>query len=195
MPRGLEIDGSVSKLLLNTSPIIPDDATLLELAWQTGKLLEQNGLKLVSAESCTGGWIGQIVTAIPGSSAWYDCGFITYSNLSKQQILHVQQSTLVQSGAVSEQTAREMALGALAQSQAQVAISVTGIAGPAGGSIEKPVGTVCFAWILESISATSANSKTCRFNGDREAIRRQSVAMALQGMLELLGNTPPLNLA
>lgn len=180
---------------MNTSPIIPDDATLLELAWQTGKLLEQNGLKLVSAESCTGGWIGQIVTAIPGSSAWYDCGFITYSNLSKQQILHVQQSTLVQSGAVSEQTAREMALGALAQSQAQVAISVTGIAGPAGGSIEKPVGTVCFAWILESISATSANSKTCRFNGDREAIRRQSVAMALQGMLELLGNTPPLNLA
>lgn len=168
---------------------------MLELAWQTGKLLEQNGLKLVSAESCTGGWIGQIITAIPGSSAWYDCGFITYSNSSKQQMLHVQQSTLAQSGAVSEQTAREMALGALAQSQAQVAISVTGIAGPTGGSVEKPVGTVCFAWILENTSATSANSKTCQFSRDREAIRRQSVAMALQGILELLENTTPLNLA
>ncbi len=180
---------------MNTSPIIPDDATLLELARQTGKLLEQNGLKLVSAESCTGGWIGQIITTIPGSSAWYDCGFITYSNSSKQQMVHVQQSTLVQFGAVSEQTAREMALGALAQSEAQAAVSVTGIAGPAGDSVEKPVGTVCFAWMLENASATSANSKICRFSGNREAIRRQSVAMALQGMLELLENTTPLNLA
>lgn len=180
---------------MSTYPTVPDDETLLELARRAGKLLEQNGLKLVSAESCTGGWIGQIITAIPGSSAWYDRGFITYSNSSKQQMLHVQPSTLTQSGAVSEQTAREMALGALTLSQAQVAVSVTGIAGPAGGSAEKPVGTVCFAWMLESASATSANSKICRFSGNREAIRRQSVAIALRGMLELLENTTPLNLA
>lgn len=180
---------------MSISPITANDAILLELARQTGELLEQNGLKLVSAESCTGGWIGQIVTAIPGSSSWYDCGFITYSNSSKQQILRVQRSTLAQFGAVSEQTAREMALGALAQSQAQVAISVTGIAGPAGGSVEKPVGTVCFAWVLGNASITSANSKTCQFSGDREAIRRQSVVIALQGILELLENTTPLNFA
>lgn len=180
---------------MSISPITANDAILLELARQTGELLEQNGLKLVSAESCTGGWIGQIVTAIPGSSSWYDCGFITYSNSSKQKMLRVQRSTLAQFGAVSEQTAREMALGALAQSQAQVAISVTGIAGPAGGSVKKPIGTVCFAWVLENVSMTSANSKTCQFSGDRETIRRQSVVIALQGILELLENTTPLNFA
>ncbi|WP_300171750.1 nicotinamide-nucleotide amidase [uncultured Nitrosomonas sp.] len=175
--------------------IVPDDAILLELARQVGKQLEQHGLKLVSAESCTGGWIGQIVTAIPGSSAWYDRGFITYSNAAKQQMLHVQPQTLTQFGAVSEQTAREMAQGALATSQAHIAVSVTGIAGPDGGSAEKPVGTVCFAWLLENLPNRTANSQTCHFSGDREAIRRQSVATALQGMLELLKNSAPVNLA
>ena len=175
---------------MNTTPIIPDDAALLALARQTGKLLEQNGLKLVSAESCTGGWIGQIITAIPGSSAWYDHGFITYSNISKQQILHVQPQTLTQFGAVSEQTAREMTQGALTPGQAQIAVSVTGIAGPDGGSAEKPVGIVCFAWL----SASTANSQTYHFYGDREAIRRQSVATALQGIPELLKNSVSANL-
>ncbi len=175
--------------------IVPDDAILLELARQTGKQLEQNGLKLVSAESCTGGWIGQIVTAIPGSSAWYDRGFITYSNISKQQMLRVQPQTLAQFGAVSEQTAREMAQGALTTSQAHIAVSVTGIAGPDGGSAEKPVGTVCFAWLLENLPNRIANSQTHHFGGDREAIRRQSVAIALQGVLELLINSTPVNLA
>lgn len=180
---------------MSRTQIIPDDVALLELARQTGQTLKNNGLKLVSAESCTGGWIGQIVTAIPGSSIWYDCGFITYSNLAKQQLLRVQPQTLTQFGAVSEQIAREMAQGALTMSQAQVAVSVTGIAGPTGGSTEKPVGTVCFAWILENSFTTAANSKTCRFCGDREAIRRQSVATALQGTLELLRNSASLSLA
>jgi len=179
---------------LSTCPTVPDDATLLELARQTGEQLEQNGLKLVTAESCTGGWIGQIVTAIPGSSSWYDRGFITYSNSAKQQMLHVQPQTLAQHGAVSEPTAREMAHGALIQSEAQIAIAVTGIAGPSGGSVEKPVGTVCFAWILETAFTTSANSTTCHFSGDRKAIRQQSVAMALQGILALLENATPLGL-
>ncbi|MXS85391.1 nicotinamide-nucleotide amidohydrolase family protein [Nitrosomonas sp. HPC101] len=168
---------------------------LLELAWQTGQALKDNTLKLVSAESCTGGWIGQIITAISGSSDWYDRGFITYSNLSKQQMLRVQLLTLTQFGAVSEQTAREMAQGALTMSQAQIAVSVTGIAGPSGGSAEKPVGTVCFAWVLKTALIKSANSRTCHLSGDREAIRRQSVAIALQGTLGLLENTLPLNFA
>lgn len=168
---------------------------LLALARQVGQILKDNGLKLVSAESCTGGWIGQIVTAVPGSSAWYDRGFITYSNLSKQQMLHVQPQTLARFGAVSEQTAREMVQGALAASQAQIAVSVTGIAGPAGGSAEKPVGTVCFAWLLKNLSISTASSRTCYFSGDRAAVRRQSVAVALQGILELLKNSAPVNLA
>lgn len=168
---------------------------LLALARQVGQILKDNGLKLVSAESCTGGWIGQIVTAVPGSSAWYDRGFITYSNLSKQQMLHVQPQTLARFGAVSEQTAREMVQGALAASQAQIAVSVTGIAGPAGGSAEKPVGTVCFAWLLKNLPISTASSRTCYFNGDRAAVRRQSVAVALQGILELLKNSAPVNLA
>jgi len=180
---------------LNASQIVPDDATLLALARQVGQILKDNGLKLVSAESCTGGWIGQIVTAVPGSSAWYDRGFITYSNLSKQQMLHVQPQTLARFGAVSEQTAREMVQGALAANQAQIAVSVTGIAGPAGGSAEKPVGTVCFAWLLKNLSISTASSRTCHFSGDRVAVRRQSVAVALQGILELLKNSAPVNLA
>lgn len=191
----LEINGFIPKLFLNTRQIIPDDKTLQELSWRTGQLLKSNGLKLVSAESCTGGWVGQIITAIPGSSAWYDRGFITYSDLSKQQMLRVQPQTLARLGAVSEQTAREMAQGALAMSQAQIAVSVTGIAGPVGGSTEKPVGTVCFAWLLEDSFTSTANSKTHHFSGDREAIRRQSVAVTLQGILELLKNYAPMNFA
>jgi len=180
---------------LSTCPTAPDDATLLALARQTGEWLEQNGLKLVTAESCTGGWIGQIITTVPGSSVWYDRGFITYSNAAKQQMLHVQPQTLAQYGAVSEPTAREMAQGALSLSEAQIAVAVTGIAGPSGGSVEKPVGTVCFAWLLETAFTTSANSQTRHFSGDRAAIRRQSVAAALQGLLALLKNSAPPNLA
>jgi nicotinamide-nucleotide amidase len=165
-----------------------DDNELLALAQQLGDLLKEKGLLLVTAESCTGGWIGQMVTAVPGSSAWYDRGFITYSNLAKQQMLSVQSETLAQHGAVSEQTVREMAQGAIKMSQAQVSVAVTGIAGPAGGSEEKPVGTVCFAWVLKN---QFVFCKTYLFNGDRAAIRRQSVEMGLQNTLELLKSAPP----
>jgi nicotinamide-nucleotide amidase len=158
------------------------------LAQQLGDLLKEKGLLLVTAESCTGGWIGQMVTAVPGSSAWYDRGFITYSNLAKQQMLSVQSETLAQHGAVSEQTVREMAHGAIKMSQAQVSVAVTGIAGPAGGSEEKPVGTVCFAWVLKN---QLVFCKTYLFNGDRGAIRRQSVKVGLQNTLELLKFAPP----
>lgn len=176
---------------MNTPQVVTSDSVLLKLAQQVGSVLSAHGLKLASAESCTGGWIGQVMTAVPGSSAWYDRGFITYSNLSKRQMLCVQAQTLLQFGAVSEQTAREMAQGAHSMSQAQIAVSVTGIAGPTGGSVEKPVGTVCFAWVLESGAMLASNSKTCYFHGDREAIRRQTVVTALQGVLELLENFMP----
>lgn len=175
--------------------MIPNDAALLVLAEQVGDTLRENGLKLTSAESCTGGWVGQVMTAVAGSSAWYDSGFVTYSNSSKQRILRVQSETLARYGAVSEQTAREMTQGALSVSQAQIAVSITGIAGPAGGSTEKPVGTVCFAWMLQSDYAAAANSTTHCFSGNREAVRRQAVETALQGILVMLENTAPINLA
>lgn len=164
-----------------------DDKELLLLSQQLGDLLQAVGLLMVTAESCTGGWIGQMITAVPGSSAWYDRGFITYSNLAKQQMLGVQPVTLARHGAVSEQIAREMALGAIKMSQAQVAVAVTGIAGPEGGSQEKPVGTVCFAWVIKN---QLTRSQTCLFMGDREAIRRQSVATGLVKSIELLKSIP-----
>jgi len=167
------------------------DKALLALAQQVGTLLKQNGLMLATAESCTGGWIGQVVTAIPGSSGWFDRGFITYSNLAKQQMLSVTPAILTRFGAVSEQTARAMADGAITKSEAQVAVAVTGIAGPEGGTATKPVGTVCFAWSIINQENQSASSRTCLFSGGREAIRRQAVATSLHGLLELLKNIEP----
>ncbi len=165
-----------------------DDQTLLTFAQKAGAALAERGLMLASAESCTGGWIGQAVTSVAGSSTWYDRGFITYSNHAKQQMLGVQAATLTQYGAVSEQTAQEMAMGAIKMSEAQIAVAVTGIAGPGGGSKEKPVGTVCFAWACRH---GLAHSKTHFFAGDRAAIRRQAVATALSGILQLLSDIPP----
>ncbi|SDY04860.1 CinA family protein [Nitrosomonas sp. Nm58] len=165
-----------------------DDRILLSYAQHVGVALAERGLILASAESCTGGWIGQVVTAVAGSSAWYDRGFITYSNHAKQQMLGVQAATLTQYGAVSEQTAQEMATGAIKMSDAQVAVAVTGIAGPAGGSQEKPVGMVCFAWASKQ---ELAGSETHFFSGDREAIRRQAVGTALLGIIHLLDVMPP----
>lgn len=137
---------------------------------------------LVTAESCTGGWVAQAVTSVAGSSDWYERGFVTYSNDSKQELLGVRSETLVRHGAVSEETAREMALGALARSKGTVAVAVTGVAGPGGGSREKPVGMVCFAWA----SKKGVTTETLRFPGDRESVRRQSVIHALQGVLKTL---------
>jgi nicotinamide-nucleotide amidase len=160
----------------------PDDAMLEQLARLTGEALATQGVMLATAESCTGGWVGQVLTAIPGSSAWYERGFITYSNPAKQVMLGVSPATLLAFGAVSEATAQEMALGAITHSRAQAALSITGIAGPGGGSAHKPVGMVCFGWALDD----SVHSATCHFTGDRASIRRQAVAHALTGLIERL---------
>jgi len=156
---------------------------LESLARRVGARLKARRLKLATAESCTGGWIAQAVTSIAGSSGWFERGFVTYSNQAKRELLGVRARTLSRHGAVSEETAREMATGALARSRAQVAVAVTGIAGPSGGTREKPVGLVCFAWARKRRAPASA---VRRFPGNREGIRRRSVAFALQGLLERL---------
>ena len=138
---------------------------------------------IVTAESCTGGWVAQELTAIAGSSTWFDRGFVTYSNEAKQDMLGVRAETLKKFGAVSEETAREMAQGALARSRGTVALAITGVAGPTGGTPQKPVGTVCFAWATKG---KPAHAETKRFSGDREAVRRQSVEYSLARVLELL---------
>jgi len=154
-----------------------------ELTQKVGAALKERGLMLVTAESCTGGWVAMEVTAIAGSSDWFERGYVTYSNAAKREALGVAEETLERHGAVSEQTAREMAAGALKNGRGQVALAITGVAGPSGGSRDKPVGTVCFAWAHGS----KISSQTRRFDGDRESVRRQSVLHALQGVLELLG--------
>jgi nicotinamide-nucleotide amidase len=159
------------------------DSGLYALAEQVGAALKSRALMLVTAESCTGGWVGEAVTMVPGSSDWYERGFITYTYVSKREMLGVKVETLEQHGAVSEQTVKEMVTGALAASHAQVAVAVSGTAGPAGGTPEKPVGTVCLAWALRNGGPAA---ETRHFAGDREAVRRQSVERALAGVLELL---------
>jgi nicotinamide-nucleotide amidase len=158
------------------------DNELYELGEQVGGALKAGNLVLTTAESCTGGWIGEVVTMISGSSAWYDRGFITYTNAAKQQMLGVKAVTLREHGAVSEPVVREMAAGALAASGAQIAVSVSGVAGPTGGTPDKPVGTVCIGWARKG---GAVRAETCRFDGDREAVRRQSVVRALKGVLAL----------
>lgn len=159
------------------------DQLLYELAAQAGRALEAKALVLTTAESCTGGWIGEAVTMVPGSSAWYDRGFITYTNRAKQQMLGVKAATLRDHGAVSEETVREMVAGALAASSAQIAVAVSGVAGPAGGTADKPVGTVCIAWAR---AGGAVRAETRHFAGDRNAVRRSSVLRALEGVLELI---------
>ena len=154
-----------------------------EIAAELGGRLKRARLMLVTAESCTGGWAAQAVTAVAGSSDWFERGFVTYSNDAKREMLGVSAETLARHGAVSEQAALEMASGALARSRAGVALAITGIAGPAGGSAAKPVGTVCFAW---AASGFAAHSETMLFGGSREAVRRESVIHALQGVMRLL---------
>jgi len=153
------------------------------LAEQVGAALKSRGLMLASAESCTGGWVGAAVTAVAGSSHWFDRGFITYTNESKQEMLGVSAKTLAEYGAVSEQTVREMVAGALKHSHAQVALAISGIAGPGGATPFKPVGTVCIAWGLHS---GAGRAQTFHFSGDRSAVRRQAVVAALRGVLLIL---------
>ena len=159
------------------------DEKLYRLADEVGQALKMRGLMLVTAESCTGGWIAEAVTMVPGSSAWFERGFITYTYISKREMLNVSAGTLDSHGAVSEPTVREMARGALAASHAQIAVAVSGTAGPGGGTLEKPVGTVCLAW---SAKNGETRSETRHFPGNREAVRRQAVEHALEGVLHLL---------
>jgi nicotinamide-nucleotide amidase len=154
------------------------------LAKQVATALKSHGMTLVTAESCTGGGIAQAVTRISGSSTWFDRGFVTYSNESKEEMLGVAPDTLLQHGAVSEETVREMARGALQYSRADVAVSVSGVAGPTGGSKEKPVGMVWFAWATHDTVRSA-----CHFlDGDRDAVRAKSVRIALQGVINLLNS-------
>ncbi|WP_415885806.1 nicotinamide-nucleotide amidase [Neptuniibacter sp. QD37_6] len=140
---------------------------------------------IATAESCTGGWIAQEVTAIPGSSAWFDCGFVTYSNASKQRALGVSTDTLEKYGAVSAEVVAQMAEGALKNSGAHLSVATSGIAGPDGGSEEKPVGTVWFAWAEQS---KPVRTKKYCFEGDRESVRKQAVSVALEGILQNLSD-------
>jgi nicotinamide-nucleotide amidase len=158
-----------------------DDLT--PLAAKLGIVLKEKNAMLALAESCTGGMAAETITRVAGSSAWFERGFVTYSNAAKSEMLGVSSETIHQFGAVSEETAREMALGALKHSHADFAISITGIAGPEGGSADKPVGTVCFAWVGKTLPLTSMTSKT---SGDRQQIRHLSVETAFLELLKLI---------
>ncbi|MDZ4098543.1 MAG: CinA family protein [Methylophilaceae bacterium] len=158
------------------------DDELLNLSNTLGLALKRRGFMLALAESCTGGMAAQYITEVAGSSAWFDASFVTYSNQAKTRMLAVSPETIAQYGAVSEQTALEMALGVLAHSQADLAAAITGIAGPDGGSVDKPVGTVCFAWVTnDGIQETI----TYQFSGNREMVRKESVKTVFEGLLSL----------
>jgi nicotinamide-nucleotide amidase len=161
-----------------------NDAEIVALAAELGRRLTARGAFAATAESCTGGLVAGAITAIPGSSGWFDRGFVTYSNEAKRELLGVDPDTLERHGAVSEATARAMAEGAIRASRADVAVAVTGIAGPDGGTPAKPVGMVCLAWAARDEPVAAA---THHFQGDREAVRRASVVVALQGLIERLG--------
>jgi nicotinamide-nucleotide amidase len=162
---------------------VPTDAELLMLAGDVAIEMLQRKLMLVTAESCTGGWIAKTLTDLPGSSAWFDAGVVTYSYEAKEALLGVNPRTLERTGAVSEETALEMVSGALARFGAGAAVAVTGIAGPSGGTPEKPVGTV---WISWKRRGGYGHAQLFHFPGDREAIRRQTVAAALIGVRKAL---------
>ncbi|MBK1706567.1 damage-inducible protein CinA [Halochromatium glycolicum] len=152
---------------------------LQRLAAQLGAVLEARGWRLAAAESCTGGWIAKCITDIPGSSGWLERGFVTYSNEAKQEMLGVAAETLAAEGAVSEAVVREMALGAVARSRAEIAVAVSGVAGPGGGTPAKPVGMVCFGFAFPD----RVETETCYLDGNRDEVRRASVRHALGGLI------------
>ncbi len=160
-----------------------DDDALSNLATELGAALKARGYTLALAESCTGGMVAEAVTSVAGSSAWFDRGFVTYSNQAKVEMLGVSTQTLDIFGAVSEQTAIEMAVGALKNSHAQMTGSISGIAGPDGGTPEKPVGTICFAW-AETHKPTSTTTKY--FKGNRQEIRQQATIELMTGLIDRL---------
>lgn len=157
-----------------------DDLT--QLAEKVGALLTEKNLLLATAESCTGGGVAQAITEISGSSSWFECGFITYSNSSKSELLDISPALIAQHGSVSEEIAAAMAEGALANCEAHVAISTTGIAGPLGAVPGKPVGTICFAWSMNGKTHTERHL----FTGERKSVREQTVLHALRGLLQFL---------
>jgi len=159
----------------------PTDLDLYQLSEQAASCLLSKQWYLVSAESCTGGWLAKSCTDIAGSSAWFECGFVTYSNHAKQELIHVSPTTIEQFGAISEQVAIEMSEGALANSTADISVSITGTAGPDGGSNDKPIGTVCFAWAMKNSEIISTIH---HFDGDRDSVRRQAVKIALEGIIK-----------
>jgi len=160
------------------------DEEIVALAAELGRRLAARNAFVTAAESCTGGLVAGAITAIAGSSGWFDRGFVTYSNDAKVELLGVPPATLAQHGAVSEATARAMADGALRAGEADFAVAITGVAGPAGGTAAKPVGMVCFAWAVRNGLTTVA---TKLFPGDRASVRRASVIIALQGLIDKIG--------
>lgn len=159
---------------------VPSDAELARLVEQLAALMIVRGWKMATAESCTGGWIAKCCTDRAGSSAWFDRGFVTYSDQAKLDLLDVNAGVLMQNGAVSEAVVGQMASGARARASVDAAVAVTGIAGPDGGSKDKPVGTVWFGW---DVGATPVEIEVVCFSGERDAVRRQTVRHALQGLI------------
>lgn len=160
------------------------NSTIVERATQLGLLLQQRGLRVATAESCTGGLVAAAITAVAGSSAWFEYGWVVYSNEAKRTLLGVAADTLQRFGAVSHETVRELARNALLRADADLAVAVSGIAGPGGGSPGKPVGMVCLAW---GGAGSPVHSETRHFQGDRAAVQRQAVAAALAGLIQLVG--------
>ena len=158
---------------------------LESLSSELGSLLNKKNYFFTTAESCTGGWVGQSLTSVPGSSSWYGCGFITYSNIAKYKILDVSKETLDNHGAVSQEVVEAMVKGALLKSRANLGVAISGIAGPGGGTLERPIGTVCLAWKLNDLPTLSITEV---FEGSREEVRFKSVWKALEGAISLLKN-------
>ncbi len=162
----------------------PDDAQLFVLARRLVDALTVRRWRMATAESCTGGWIAKAISDVPGSSACLECGVVTYSNAAKQRLLGVDEALLERHGAVSEAVVQAMVAGVLAMPDVDIAVAVSGIAGPGGGTADKPVGTVCIAW---AGPGSLAGSEQCRFDGNREEVRRLTVERALHRLLEIAG--------
>ena len=161
-----------------------EDIGIRGLAESLVTALSSSGKTVTTAESCTGGWIAKAITDIPGSSSAFAYGIVSYSNGAKESLLGVQNSTLTNHGAVSSQVVKQMAEGALQLSGADIAVAVSGVAGPDGGTDEKPVGTVCFAWAVRTKSGITVDGEKQRFDGNRNEVRVQTVAQALRGVLD-----------
>ena len=182
--RGNCIMGPIVRLkMAKEGTIMGLEAEIARLSQELGEALTGRGWMAATAESCTGGGVATAITEVAGSSGWFDRGFVTYTNEAKQQMLGVSIDSLLRHGAVSEAVVLEMARGALARSDAAISVAISGIAGPGGGSDDKPVGTVWFAWVDKS---GRHHSLLARFDGDRQQVRRQAVRQALSGLLALL---------